>query len=198
MATIDSAVLEGGIAGAKPNVKIPKITSIPNIAKGAGSKALSLGLGLPAILYDVMAGDMGESNPITGTHPHERAGPENYGLDYDEPIPALDGWTYREAMNSPEWAAAAEEQDMSVYELLDFVLHNSFVAPKEGPAEPGVFPMETLEEYYGDTPWFEEYKEDVPFGHSAQRAFTKTYQDFIGSPLEKITGGIGALFKNKE
>ena len=72
--------------------------------------------------------------------------------------------------------------DMRVRDFVNELLYDSYIAPEKGPAKPGAFDMETLEEYYGDTPWFQEYKKDIPFGHRAQR----TYSDAIY--------GIGGLF----
>ena len=60
----------------------------PKIASGIGSRALTLGLGTPALMYDVMAGNTGERDVVYGFHPSELGpGAERFGLDPKEPIP---------------------------------------------------------------------------------------------------------------
>ena len=158
----------------------------PKIASSVGSKALTLGLGTPALMYDVMAGDLGERDALYGFHPAELGpGPERFGLEANDPIPEMGGYSYAELINDPDYINMAKEYGIPVQTLIAEYLMDELVIPKEGPGTPSAFTMEELKEYYGDTPFFQEYKENVPFGDKFSRGF------------DKVLSGIGSLFSKE-
>jgi len=154
----------------------------PKIASSIGSRALTLGLGTPALMYDVMAGNTGERDVVYGFHPSELGpGAERFGLDPKEPIPEMGGYSYDELVNDPDYIALAKEYNMPVQTLIAEYLMDTLVIPKQGPKTPSAFTMEELEELYGDTPFFQEYKENVPLGDKLTRG------------VDRVLGGIGSL-----
>ena len=157
----------------------------PNIKSGLG-KAINLGLGTPALLYEVMAGTTGgEFNPIYGNYDDERFTLFDVGVEEDDPIPELGGYSYNELVNDPDYIAYAKEAGMSPERYVTELIADATIIPEKGPATPSAFTMEELKEYYGDTPFFQEYKENVPFGDKFSRGF------------DKVLSGIGSLFSKE-
>ena len=97
----------------------------------------------------------------------------------------MGGYSYAELINDPDYINMAKEYGIPVQTLIAEYLMDELVIPKEGPATPSAFTMEELKEYYGDTPFFQEYKENVPFGDKFSRGF------------DKVLSGIGSLFSKE-
>ena len=188
------AAIEGGIAGARPD-----ITDIVNKAKSRlgpmakfapGKKALKGGLGWFG--WDVAFPDAlgGEQDYESGRTGDVLLGPRVENIGQDEPIPELDGWSILELSQDPEVIALAEEFNVEPLQYAADIADRFIFGDTEGPYSPRELPWEYIEEQYGDTPWFQEYKENVPWFDSTARGFDK----YVNAPLSDAIYGIGGLF----
>ena len=172
---------------AKFNPKFsPKINvSGPLVKAGLGKlNPINLLLGTPAIAAEVMFGTTGgDQSPFTGRYADEMS-PLDETATYN-------GQTFNQLIEDPEIIAQAAENNMSPADLANYLLEYEYSYDK-GPADPSYFSMDELGEMYGDTPFFNEYKEHVPFGDTA----TRTMDKYISEPLGKVVQGVGSLFSN--
>ena len=167
--------------------------AMPGVASRAAGKALNLGLGTPALLYEVMAGQTGGAfDPIYGKYDDERFTLDDVGVEFDEPIPELGGYSYEELVTDPDYIEYAKEFGMSPDRYVTELIADYTIIPEKGPADPSAFTMEELEEYYGDTPFFQEYKENVPLGDRASRGFDK-----VMSGIYSVLNPFGAFAKEE-
>jgi hypothetical protein len=144
--------------------------ALPGVASRVGGKALSLGLGTPALMYEIMASETGGPfDPVYGKYADERLTLDDIGVEFDEPIPELGGYSYEELVTDPDYIEYAKEFGMSPDRYVTELIADYTIIPEKGPADPSVFTMEELEEYYGDTPFFQEYKENMPLGDRISR-----------------------------
>ncbi len=144
--------------------------ALPGVASRVGGKALSLGLGTPALMYEIMASETGGPfDPVYGKYADERLTLDDIGVEFDEPIPELGGYSYEELVTDPDYIEYAKEFGMSPDRYVTELIADYTIIPEKGPADPSVFTMEELEEYYGDTPFFQEYKETMPLGDRISR-----------------------------
>ena len=178
----------GGMPKPKPTSRMGIMASnaaraLPGVASRVGGKALNLGLGTPALLYQLMAGETGGAfDPVYGKYDDERFTLDDVGVEFDEPIPELGGYSYEELVNDPDYIEYAKEYGMSPERYVTELIADAIIIPEKGPAEPSAFTMEELEEYYGDTPFFQDYKENMPLGDKVSRGYDK-FQSGILSAL---------------
>jgi hypothetical protein len=175
----------GGMPKPKPTMGIMASNAaraLPGVASRVGGKALSLGLGTPALMYEVMAGQTGGAfGPIYGKYDDERFTLNDVGVEFDEPIPELGGYSYEELVTDPDYIEYAKEFGMSPDRYVTELIADTILIPKKGPADPSAFTMEELEEYYGDTPFFRDYRENVPLGDRASRGFDKVQSGILSA-----------------
>lgn len=177
----------GGMPKPKPTSRMGIMASnaaraLPGVASRVGGKALNLGLGTPALLYQLMAGETGGAfDPVYGKYDDERFTLDDVGVEFDEPIPELGGYSYEELVNDPDYIEYAKEYGMSPERYVTELIADAIIIPEKGPAEPSAFTMEELEEYYGDTPFFQEYKKNVPLGDRASRGFDKVQSGILSA-----------------
>ena len=177
----------GGMPKPKPTSRMGIMASnaaraLPGVASRVGGKALNLGLGTPALLYQLMAGETGGAfDPVYGKYDDERFTLDDVGVEFDEPIPELGGYSYEELVNDPDYIEYAKEYGVSPERYVTELIADAIIIPEKGPAEPSAFTMEELEEYYGDTPFFQEYKKNVPLGDRASRGFDKVQSGILSA-----------------
>ena len=176
-------------AKAKFNPKFsPKVNVTgPLVKAGLGKlNPVNLLLGTPAIVAETMFGTTGgDQSPFTGRYSDETS-PLDETATYN-------GQTFDELVNDPEIIAQAAEYNMSPAKLANYYLEYEYSYDK-GPAVPSYFTMDELEENYGDTPFFNEYKENVPFGDKTTRVMDK----YVSEPLGALMQGVGSLFTKGE
>jgi predicted porin len=176
-------------AKAKFNPKFsPKVNVTgPLVKAGLGKlNPVNLLLGTPAIVAETMFGTTGgDQSPFTGRYSDETS-PLDETATYN-------GQTFDELVNDPEIIAQAAEYNMSPADLATYYLEYEYSYDK-GPAIPSYFTMDELEENYGDTPFFNEYKENVPFGDKTTRVMDK----YVSEPLGALMQGVGSLFTKGE
>ena len=182
----------GGMPKPKPTMGIMATNAaraLPSVASRAAGKALNLGLGTPALMYEVMAGQTGGAfDPIYGKYEDEVLSPSDFGFDNDDPIPELGGYSYDELVNDPEYIAYAKEAGLSPERYVTELIADYTFIPEKGPADPSAFTMDELEEYFGDTPFLQDYKENVPLGDRASRGFDK-----VVSGIYNVLNPLGAF-----
>jgi len=185
----------GGMPKPKPTMGIMAanaargVTGAAPFVKSGLGKAINYGLGTPALVYDVMAGQTGGAfDPIYGKYEDEVLSPSDFGFDNDDPIPELGGYSYDELVNDPEYIAYAKEAGLSPERYVTELIADYTFIPEKGPADPSAFTMDELEEYFGDTPFLQDYKENVPLGDRASRGFDK-----VVSGIYNVLNPLGAF-----
>tara|TARA_R100000458_G_C8276535_1_gene251896 strand:+ start:2703 stop:3353 length:651 start_codon:yes stop_codon:yes gene_type:complete len=197
MAVMDAAI-EGGIAGARPDITdlIKKTKGrIGAVWKHPGTKALKSGLGW--YLWDMAFPNAlgGEQDYESGRTADILVGPRLEGIDHNEPI--VEGWSLNELAQDPEIIAEAKKLKILPIQYAADIADYYMFAETEGPYSPGELPWEYIEEQYGDTPWFQEYKEDKPWIHSAARGFDKYVNNPLGEGIASIAKYMPESWKAK-